>query len=208
MIVCLFLLAGSPRVLQASDLLIVGYGDSLMAGYGLAPGKSFPAQLERYLRETKGIDATVVNAGVSGDTSSGGLARLDWVLSGLEGRTPDLVIVELGANDALRGISPALTRKNLDDLIQKLKARDIPVLLAGMLAPPNMGVGYSADFNSLYPELAKKHDIPLYPFFLDGVALQPSLNQDDGMHPTDEGIAVIVDNIAPYVTRALRNSAS
>ena len=177
---------------------LVVFGDSLVAGYGLEPGAAFPEQLSRNLSE-KGINLEVVNAGVSGDTTTSGLARLDWSL----GEGVDAVILELGANDALRGISPQLTLKNLDSMISRLKAKEIKVLLAGMMAPPNMGPDYGKAFNSLYPQLAEKHDIDLYPFFLDGVAAEKELNQADGIHPTKDGIAVIVEKIMPSISGLL-----
>ncbi|MEM7569664.1 MAG: arylesterase [Pseudomonadota bacterium] len=186
--------------------LIVAFGDSLTAGYGLGPGEAFPNQLEDMLRE-KGYSAAVVkNAGVSGDTSSGGRSRLLWNLSALK-RTPDLLILELGANDALRGILPERTRANVDAMLKTLQEKNIPVLLTGMLAPPNLGDEYGAEFNSLYPDLAKAYEVPLYPFFLDGVAADPALNQEDGIHPTKEGVALIVENILPSVITALEAAA-
>ncbi len=177
---------------------LVVFGDSLVAGYGLEPGAAFPEQLSRNLSD-KGINLEVVNAGVSGDTTTSGLARLDWSL----GEGVDAVILELGANDALRGISPQLTLKNLDSMISRLKAKEIKVLLAGMMAPPNMGPDYGKAFNRLYPQLAEKHDIDLYPFFLDGVAAEKELNQADGIHPTKDGIAVIVEKIMPSISGLL-----
>jgi acyl-CoA thioesterase-1 len=180
---------------------IVAFGDSLTAGYGLDPADSYTVLLEKKL-QSDGIDAKVVNAGVSGDTSTGGRARLEWTLDGLSA-PPDLVILELGANDALRGESPDLTFKNLDWMLGTLKKRGIPVLLAGMMAPPNMGREYEDKFNAIYPKLAKKYGVAFYPFFLDGVAANPKLNQGDGMHPNPEGEKIVVDRIAPYVIRAL-----
>ena len=144
----------------------------------------------------------MVNAGVSGDTTTGGRARLAWTLDGQKS-TPDLVILELGANDALRGISPALTRENLDAMLGMLAKRGVPVLLAGMMAPPNMGRDYETEFNAIYPDLAQKYGVTFYPFFLDGVAADPALNQADGMHPNPEGVKIVVGKIAPYVVRAL-----
>jgi acyl-CoA thioesterase-1 len=141
----------------------------------------------------------VINGGLSGDTTSGGLARLDWALAD----DPDLVIVELGANDALRGIAPAVTRENLDAILGKLKAAGVDVLLAGMRAPPNLGDDYALDFDGMFADLATKHDVALYPFFLADVAAVPRLNQDDGMHPNPDGIATIVENIVPYVKRLI-----
>ena len=180
---------------------IVAFGDSLTAGYGLDPADSYTVLLEKKL-QSDGIDAKVVNAGVSGDTSTGGRARLEWTLDGLSA-PPDLVILELGANDALRGESPDLTFKNLDWMLGTLKKRGIPVLLAGMMAPPNMGREYEDKFNAIYPKLAKKYGVAFHPFFLDGVAANPKLNQGDGMHPNPEGEKIVVDRIAPYVIRAL-----
>lgn len=186
----------------AEGPLIVAFGDSLTAGYGLGPGEAFPDQLEDALRSGGLTSAVVKNAGVSGDTSSGGRSRLAWNLSALP-RTPDLLILELGANDALRGILPERTRTNIDAMLQSLKERGIPVLLTGMLAPPNLGDEYGQEFNGLYPDLAKRYSASFYPFFLEGVAADPKLNQPDGIHPTKEGVAIIVSNIAPYVLDAL-----
>jgi len=197
------LLAGSAAAAGEDDkTLILAFGDSLTAGYELAQSDSFPAQLQRYLREEKDMAVRVINGGVSGDTSQGGLSRLDWVLAGMP-RKPDLVILELGANDALRGVDPELTRKNLDAMLAELRERGIRVLLAGMKAPPNMGADYEAAFNPIFPELAEKHDVAFYPFFLKGVAAKPALNLDDGMHPNADGVAKIAENIAPHVLRAL-----
>ncbi|MCW5752457.1 MAG: arylesterase [Alphaproteobacteria bacterium] len=178
--------------------LIVALGDSLTAGYGLPPEQAFPALLEARLK-AMGVPARVQNAGVSGDTSAGGRARLAWALA----ERPALVIVELGANDALRGIEPAQTEANLDAILAELRRRDIKVLLAGMRAPPNMGRDFAGEYDALFPRLAAKHGVPLYPFFLDGVAGQPALNQPDGIHPNLKGVEVIVERIAPHVKRAL-----
>jgi len=180
--------------LAQEPLSIVALGDSLTAGYGLAPGEGFPAQLQAALRQ-RGYDVEIVDAGVSGDTSTGGLSRLDWSVPD----TADGVIVELGANDALRGIPPDLTRQSLGDIVGRLKARGKPVLLAGMKAPPNMGDDYAGRFDAIYPEIAGEHDVILYPFFLDGVAGNLSLNQPDGIHPTAEGVAMIVERMVPKV---------
>jgi len=189
------------------EIVIVGFGDSLMAGYRLAPGKSFPAQLEDALQE-EGRNVRVVNAGVSGDTSADALARLDWALPD----NADAVIVELGANDALRGFDLAETRRALDEILTGLKERDLPVLLTGMEAPRNYGEDYAKAFREMYAELAEKHDILFYPFFLKGVALKPELNMPDGIHPTAEGVQVIVENILPKVrdliARARERTAS
>jgi len=177
---------------------IVAFGDSLTAGYQLAPGESFPEKLEAALR-AKGHDVVIVNAGVSGDTTSGGLARLDWSVPD----DTDLVILELGANDMLRGVSPEITRSNLDAMITRLDQRDIDVLLAGMLAAPNLGPDYAQAFNSIYGDLADRHDLPLYPFFLDGVAAQAGLLLEDGMHPNAEGVDRMVEGILPLVEAQL-----
>jgi acyl-CoA thioesterase I len=184
----------APSTVAAKPIKMVVLGDSLSAGLGLAGSDAFPAKLQKALK-TKGIDVDMINAGVSGDTSSGGRDRLDWSVP--EGT--EAVIVELGANDALRGTDPAVTRKALSDILTRLKARKIAVLLCGMIAPPNYGSDYSARFNAIYPDLAKSFGVPLYPFFLQGVAADAKLNQADGMHPTAEGVDVIVKNILPTV---------
>src|SRR5215470_6867489 len=173
---------------------MVAFGDSLTAGYGLPANEAFPAQLQRAL-EAKGLDVNVVNAGVSGDTTTGALSRLDWSIP--DGT--DAVILELGANDALRGFDPGITRKALDTMLRRLKERKISVLLCGMLAPPNLGAEYGRAFNSIYPDLAAQTGAILYPFFLAGVAADPKLNQRDGLHPTAAGVAMIVDRILPQV---------
>jgi acyl-CoA thioesterase I len=173
---------------------MVVLGDSLSAGLGLQASAAFPERLQKALKD-KGIEVDMTNAGVSGDTSSGGRDRLDWSVP--EGT--EAVILELGANDALRGIDPKLTVAALSDILTRLKARKIAVLLCGMVAPPNYGSDYSARFNAIYPDLAKAFGVPLYPFFLDGVAADARLNQADGMHPTPEGVDVIVKNILPSV---------
>lgn len=183
---------------SASQITLVALGDSLTAGYGLANEEVFPVRLEKALR-ARGHDVRVHNAGVSGDTSSGALSRLDWALPA----EADAVIVELGANDALRGTDPETTRRDLSRILQKLEERDLPVLLAGMLAPPNMGSEYADDFNGIYPELAQRHDAILYPFFLDGVAADMSLNQGDGMHPNARGVDVIVERIMPFAEQLI-----
>lgn len=173
---------------------IVALGDSLTAGYQLPPGAAFPARLEAALK-ARGYNVRVVNAGVSGDTASDGLARVDWSVD----READAVIVELGANDMLRGIDPAATHAALDRLLGRLNQRGLPILLAGMYAAPNLGADYGLRFNRIYPDLAKKHGAILYPFFLDGVATHPELTLPDGMHPNAEGIQVIVERILPSV---------
>lgn len=178
---------------HADSVSIVGFGDSLMAGYELPPEDAFPAKLEVALKD-KGHAVTIANASVSGDTTSGGLARLDWSVP--DGT--DAVLLELGANDALRGISPEKTRENLDAMISRLKDRGIAVLLVGMLAPPNMGSDYADQFDMIYPELAKTHNIGFYPFFLDGVAAETGLDIGDGMHPNARGIDIMVERFLPY----------
>ena len=178
---------------------LVVLGDSLAAGYGLPAASAFPVRLEAALRQA-GVAVDVVNAGVSGDTSAGGLARLDWVLATSKAQ---FAIVELGANDGLRGLDPAQMAANLDQILARLKARGIKPLLTGMLAPPNFGRDYAAEFNAVFARLADKHGVPLYDFFLDGVAANPALNQADGIHPNLAGVEVIVGRIAPYVTRLL-----
>jgi acyl-CoA thioesterase-1 len=187
-------LAQSSAAVGSAPLKMVVLGDSLSAGYGLAGADAFPAKLQKALK-AKGIEVDMTNAGVSGDTSTGGRDRLDWSVP--EGT--QAVIVELGANDALRGTDPAVTRGALTDIVARLKARGIAVMLCGMLAPPNYGADFAARFNSIYPDLAKSSGVPLYPFFLDGVAADKKLNQADGMHPTAEGIDIIVKNILPSV---------
>jgi acyl-CoA thioesterase-1 len=184
------------------ELLVLAFGDSLTAGYQLGPDESFPAQLQTSLRR-QGVKVRVHNAGVSGDTSKAGRARLTWVLGGLKTK-PDLVILALGANDALQGLDPNSTRANMDAMLFELKKRNIPVLLVGMLAPRNLGRDYARTFDSLYPELAKRYQVPLYPFFLDGVALNPKLNLSDGIHPNKEGIAAIVKRMLPSIRTILR----
>jgi acyl-CoA thioesterase-1 len=183
----------APRA-AAAPVEIVALGDSLIAGYGLGPGESFPEQLEAALKE-RGFDVSVANAGVSGDTAADGLARLDWSVPA----SADVVIVALGANDFLRGLDPAITRAAIAEIVATLKARGQRVLLAGMLAPRNLGEGYVAAFDALYPEVAAEHDVALYPFFLAGVAQQAALNQPDGLHPTAEGVAEIVTRILPSI---------
>jgi acyl-CoA thioesterase-1 len=179
-------------------LRLVAFGDSLTAGYRLQASAAFPAQLERALA-AQGRQVVVINAGVSGDTTAGGLARLDWMLD----ERPDAVILELGANDALRGVKPAVTYENLDRILTRLGARGVPVLLAGMRAPPNLGRRYGNRFNAVYPRLVEKHGVPLYPFFLAGVATNRALKLRDGMHPNRAGVAVMVARILPYVLRLL-----
>lgn len=191
---CVALFAGTSRGEAAQPVKIVALGDSLTAGLGLPAAAAFPARLDAALRRT-GIAATVNNAGVSGDTATGGLARLDWSVP--DGT--DAVIIELGANDMLRGVDPAVTKKALDTIIARLKARNIAVLLCGMKAAPNMGEDYVREFDAIYPALASTHGVVFYPFFLEGVAADRSLNQPDGLHPTAAGVDVIVERILPKV---------
>ena len=180
---------------DARTINLVGFGDSLMAGYQLPPGDGFPEKLQTALK-AKGLDVANSNAGVSGDTTTGGLARIDWSIpDGTDG-----VILELGANDALRGIPPEESEKNLDQMIGRLKERGIAVLLVGMMAPPNMGADYAARFNPIYRKLSEKHGVPLYGFFLDGVALDAGLKLDDGMHPNAKGVDVMVGKMEADVT--------
>ncbi len=176
----------------------MAFGDSLTHGYGLPPGETFPEQLEVALR-AEGLDVSVINAGNSGDTTAGGRARLDWALAD----NPDAVILELGANDGLRGLDPAATYDNLDAIVARFVEEDLEILIAGMLAPPNLGREYAAEFNAAYPRLAEKYNLALYPFFLDGVAAQPALNQSDGVHPNAQGVAEIVKRIKPHVIELL-----
>ena len=183
----------------SAPVSVVAFGDSLTAGYGVGPGESFPEQLEAAL-QARGHDVTVANAGVSGDTASDGLARLEWSVPA----DADIVIVELGANDALRGLDPAVTRRALSAILAKLKERGHTVLLAGMLAPRNLGDRYAAEFDRIYPELAARFSVPLYPFFLEGVAGNTRLNQGDGLHPTGAGLARIVEAILPNVEKLVK----
>jgi len=184
----------APAARVDAPLKIVAFGDSLTAGYDLSAQDAFPAKLERALK-ARGINATVENAGVSGDTASGGLSRLDWSIP--DGT--DAVILELGANDMLRGIDPQVTRNALDSILAQLKERGIAVLLCGMRAAPNLGIEYANGFETLFQELAQKYDVVFYPFFLDGVAAQPKLSLRDGLHPNAAGVDVIVNGIMPKV---------
>jgi acyl-CoA thioesterase-1 len=190
------LLALNMAAAQAQDrpLKIVALGDSLTAGFGLPAGDAFPVKLATALK-AKGISVEIVNAGVSGDTASGGAERLDWAVP----EDTQAVILELGANDSLRGIDPKITRKAMDAMVKKLTDRHIPILICGMLAPPNLGSDYGAKFNSIFPDLAKQYGTLLYPFFLTGVVGDETLNQRDGLHPTAKGVDVIVAKILPAV---------
>lgn len=189
---------------RADRALVLAFGDSLYAGYQLQQDQGFAPVLERALTAA-GRPARVVNAGVSGDTTAGGLQRLAFTLDGLD-RKPDLVIVGLGGNDALRGLSPEETRRNLSGILTELRRREIPVLLTGMMAPRNMGTEYAARFDPIYPELAREFDAELYPFFLEGVITRPELLLDDGMHPNARGVEIVVERIAPRVRRELEEA--
>lgn len=186
----------------AAPLKILAFGDSLTAGYGLPEADSFAKKLETVLK-ARGHDVAVVNSGVSGDTTSDGAARLDWSVT----EDIDAVIVELGANDALRGVDPAITREALDRILSSLAEKKLPVLLAGMYAPRNLGAPYVEAFDPIYADLAKQYDAVLYPFFLDGVAGQAALNQPDGLHPTAAGVDVIVERITPAVEALITKAA-
>ena len=191
------LAAASPAAARTIRLVVLG--DSLTAGLGLPPGKAFPDRLQAALR-ARGWDVDVLNAGVSGDTAADGLARYDWAVPA----NADALIVELGANDMLRGLEPEATKKALSAILDKAHAARLPTLIAGMRAAPNLGAEYDRAFDAIYPALAKDHDVALYPFFLDGVAGDPKLNQADGMHPTAEGVDAIVERIAPSVEKILK----
>ena len=187
----------------AQTVTLLALGDSLIAGYGLQPSDAFPVKLEAALK-ARGHDVKVINGGVAGDTALDGASRLDWALS----EEVDAVIVEFGANDALRGLPVPQAEQALDQLLGKLAERKLPVLLAGMRAPPNLGPDYQAAFDGMYPRLAEKHGTLLYPFFLDGVAAEVKLNQADGMHPNPAGVDVIVSRILPDVERLLDRVAA
>jgi acyl-CoA thioesterase-1 len=197
-LICLAILAPLGRA-AAATLTIVALGDSLTAGYGLNGNAAFPARLQAALRARGHTGVSIVNAGVSGDTTSGGLQRLDWSVP----QGTDAVIVELGANDALRGVDPKVTKAALDRILARLAARHIPVLLAGMKAPRNMGPDYVRAFDAIYPALASTHQVVFYPFFLAGVAADPELNQADGLHPNAAGVDVIVARMLPSVEKLI-----
>ncbi|HEY0625799.1 MAG TPA: arylesterase [Allosphingosinicella sp.] len=194
------LAAAAPA--EAQDVEILAFGDSLTAGYGLPRGQGFVPQLEDSLRRN-GVRARVIDAGVSGDTTAAGRARLGWTLNGLK-RKPDLAIVALGGNDMLRALPARQTRENMDAIVAELRKRDIPVLVAGMLAAPNMGPQYGAEFNRIFPDLATRYDAAFYPFFLANVAGNRRLNLPDGVHPNFEGIKKMVSGILPTVMKALK----
>ena len=200
-IVLLIIVAAAGPAL-AAPVKILALGSSLTQGYGLPPGTEFPVQLQAALKKA-GIDAVVINAGVSADTSAGGLARLDWSLAD----HPDAVILELGSNDMLRGIPPKVTEKNLRAILDKLKAAHVRVLLTGMHAQRNLGADYVQQFDPIYPRLAKDYNVLFYPFILDGVALNPKRNQADGMHPNPAGVKVVVARMLPLVKKLLGEKA-
>jgi acyl-CoA thioesterase I len=195
--------ASEARADAAKPLHIVAFGDSLSSGYGLKPSQSFPAQLQKELK-ARGHNVVVANAGVAGDTTAGGLKRLAWAVP--DGT--DAVILELGANDALRGIDPKVTRANLEKVIARLKERRIPILLTGMLSPANWGGNYAEDFDAIFPDLARSYGLLFYPFFLDGVVLDAKLNQNDGMHPSGKGVAEIVKRMLPSVEELIARATS
>lgn len=196
--ILLLLAISLPSHSEEDALRLLVLGDSLTAGYGIPIADAFPTQLQSRL-DAAGYRVTVINAGVSGDTTAGGVSRLEWALAD----EPDLVIVELGGNDALRGLAPEQTRDNLDRIIARFTDSKVDVLLAGMRAPRNLGPAYYSKFDSLYPDLATKHNIPIYPFFLDGVAGNPQLNLADGIHPNAMGVKVIIERILPYVEKLI-----
>jgi acyl-CoA thioesterase-1 len=197
----LLIAAGAAPAAPAARIL--AFGDSLTAGFGLSPEQAFPARLQASLAGL-GIAVQVLNGGISGDTTADGVARLDWALAD----HPDIVLVELGANDALRGIDPKLSYANLDKILARLKASGARAMLLGMAAPANWGREYQQDFAAIYPALAAKYQVPLYPFFLDGVALDASLNQPDGLHPNARGADIIAGKVAPYVARLLKETGA
>jgi acyl-CoA thioesterase-1 len=200
LLLSVFLSAPSP---EARTIHVLAFGDSLTAGLGLEPGQAFPARLEAALK-ARGHDIVIANAGVSGDTAIAGAERLDWSLA----PETDAVIVELGSNDALRGIDPAETERALDQILAALKARKLPVLFTGMLAPRNLGADYGKRFDSLFRRLADKHGVLFYPFFLAGVAAEPALNQPDGLHPNSKGVDMIVSRILPAMEELLKQAAA
>ena len=201
LIFCVFILGSSLIAVtgHARELKLLAFGDSLIAGYGLPKKDGFSDQLEATLNHA-GIRLKVINAGVSGDTSAGGLSRIDWAL----GANPDAILLELGANDSLRGIDPAITKMNLQKILTKLQKIGAPILFAGMIAPPNMGKEYGLEFEKVYLELAEANEVIFYRFFLEGVAGVPELNQEDGIHPNKEGVLKIVKKIAPFVIELLK----
>lgn len=202
-VLAIFSPSGASRAADGEQIAILAFGDSLTAGYGLPAGEGFTDKLEIWLNENSDKSIKVYNGGVSGDTTSGGRARLDWGMAPIKGGKPDLVILSLGGNDALRGVTPDITRANIDAMVKSLTEKNIPMLLAGMMATPSWGAEYVKAFDSIYPDMAAKYGVPLYPFFLDGVAADPTLNQSDGIHPNEEGVAIIVSKIGPKVLEVL-----
>jgi len=203
LILCLAAVSAPANVhAQSEPIKLAILGDSLAAGYGLTPAQAFPNRLQAALKD-KGRNVTVINHGVSGDTTMGGLERIDWMLAD----KPDIVMVELGGNDMLRALDPAATERNLDAIVDKLKQAGTTVWLVGMMAPRNFGPEYVKQFDEIYKKIADKHGVPLYPFFLDGVAQDPALNQPDGIHPNAKGVDVIVKRILPFVTKNLDDAA-
>jgi acyl-CoA thioesterase-1 len=201
LVAALALLLLSQAALAAPQRTILAFGDSLTAGYQLRPGEGFAPQLEKALR-AKGRNVSVINGGVSGDTTAQGRARIAWGLAGMKVK-PDLVIIELGANDMLRGQPPATAKANLDAIIKDFQKRGVRVILAGMMAQPNLGPAYAREFNALYPALARANSVALYPFFMDGVATVPGMQLSDGLHPTPKGVQVIVGRMLPLIVREL-----
>jgi len=204
LITVLALMLFSPAALaQQEPVKLLALGDSLVAGYGLPEADSFTTKLQQAL-QNEGLNVSVINGGVSGDTSAGGLARMDWLLSDI----PDAALIELGANDGLRGLDPRDTEKNIDQIVVNFQERGVPVMLAGMYAPPNLGEEYGRDFNQVFPKIAEQRSVPLYPFFLDGVAAVPELNQPDGIHPNADGVDVIIERLLPSVVALLQTVES
>jgi len=203
LLVTILLCLAATAHAQSTPIKLAILGDSLSAGYGVKPEQSIPARLEAALK-AQGRSVAVINHGVSGDTTAGGLDRIDWMLAD----KPDIVLVELGANDALRGLDPATAERNLDAIITRLKAAGVTVWLAGMLAPRNFGPEYTQQFDGLYKRLAEKYNVPLYPFFLDGVAQDGALNQADGIHPNPKGVDIVVERLLPFVTKNLDDYAA
>jgi len=189
---------------EDQEKIILAMGDSLMAGYNLSPGAGFPDQLNLWLTQN-GANVRVLNSGVSGDTTAAGLSRLDWALASVPDGMPDLLILEFGGNDMLRGIDPAVTRKNMEGILKALAEKGVPVLVMGMRAPPNMGPEFEQEFNAIFPELAEKYGADLYPFYLEGVAANPDLNLNDGIHPNEEGIEIMVRNAGPMILELIQN---
>lgn len=196
------LLAPAARA-EAKPLRLLAFGDSLIHGYGLAPDESLPAQLETAL-QASGHTVTVINAGNSGDTTASGLARLDWTL----GEPADAVLLALGANDGLRGLPPDEMERNLRSIVEGIQAKGLPILLAGMMAPRNWGADYAAEYDAVFPRVAEDYGLLFYPFLLQDVALEPALNQNDGIHPNAAGVAVIVENLLPQAEALLARAAA